>query len=112
TRGAPGSARVDQEVLVMDRRVLRQNCDPAFTLEVDVVHHSFGDLLVGPECPALSQQRVYQSGLAMIDVRDNRDIPSQGVSNLSRLSVGGHLCSIWGIAHRYVTSPLDCRSHG
>jgi hypothetical protein len=48
----------------------------------------------------------------MIDVRDNRDIASQGISDLSRLSVGGHLCSIWGKAHRYVTSPLDCRTHG
>jgi hypothetical protein len=42
----------------------------------------------------------------VIDVGDDRDIPSQRIGDLSRLAVDGHLCSIRVKAHRYVTSPL------
>src|SRR5690242_20107391 len=90
----------------MDGRVLGKNCDSSFAFEVGVVHHSLGDLLVGPECPALAKQRIDEGGFAVIDMRDNRDIASEGIRDLARLSMGRHLCSIGAVAHRYVTSPL------
>ena len=36
---------------------------------------------------ALAQQRVHERGLAVIDVRDDRDVAPQRVGDLSRLLV-------------------------
>jgi hypothetical protein len=54
-RVSRGVDDVYEQVLVMDRGVLGQNCDSPFAFEVDAVHHTLGDLLVGPKCAALSQ---------------------------------------------------------
>ncbi len=39
------------------------------------VHDAVGELLVGAERPGLAQERVDQSGLAVVDVRHDGDVP-------------------------------------
>ena len=58
----------------MDRRVLRHDRDAALALEVVRVHDALGDVLVGAKDAALVQQRVDEGGLAVVDVRDDRDV--------------------------------------
>jgi hypothetical protein len=58
----------------MNGRVLGENRDAAFALELVAVHGPLGHALVGPERAALMKQRVYQRGLAMVDVGDDRDV--------------------------------------
>ena len=65
---------VDLDVAVADRRVLRQDRDPTLALQVVRVHHPFGHVLVVAENLGLLEHRVDQRGLAVVDVRDNRDV--------------------------------------
>ena len=80
---------IDLDVGVMDRGVFRHDRDAALAFEVHGVHDPFGDLLVGAENPALVQQGVDQSGFAMVDVGDDRDV-AQGIAPLSELSLSHH----------------------
>src|SRR5690606_24205844 len=48
--------------------------DAAFLFEIVRVHHAFGDALVFTERAGLFQELVDKRGLAMVDVRDDRDI--------------------------------------
>ncbi len=57
-----------------DRRVLRENRDAALFLEVVRVHRAFGDHEAFVERARLSQQLVHERGLAVVDVRDDRDV--------------------------------------
>ena len=75
---------VDQQVLVVNRRVLRQDGDAALALEVGVVHHALDQALVDAEGPALPEQGVDQRGLAMVDVRDDGDIAAERVGDALR----------------------------
>ncbi len=59
---------------VMDRRVFRHDRNAALALEIHRIHDAFGDMLVGAENAALVQQGIDQSGLAVIDVGDDRDV--------------------------------------
>ncbi len=54
--------------------VFRQNGDPALALERIGVHHAFHDDLVLAKCASLPEHFVHESRLAVIDVRDNRDV--------------------------------------
>ena len=47
------------------------------------VHHALGDALVGAEDAALVQQRIDERRLAMVDVRDDRDVAAGGVGDWS-----------------------------
>jgi hypothetical protein len=47
---------------------------PAFAFEVVRIHGALGHLLVLAEGAALLQQAIDQRGLAMVDVRDDRDV--------------------------------------
>ena len=85
---------VDQDVVVMDGGVLGQDGDAALALEVGVVHHAIGDLLVGAKRPALPQQAIHQRRLAVVHVRDDGHVPAKRVGDLLRLSVRRHLPSI------------------
>ena len=76
---------VDEVVLKVHRGVLGQNRDAALALQIGVVHHPFGHLLIGPERAALPEQRIDQGGLAMVDVRDDREITAERVGDLARL---------------------------
>ena len=60
--------------LVVDRHVFRENCDSPLPLQVVVVEDKFTGTLVLPEEMAGEEHFVYECGLAMIHMRDNRDI--------------------------------------
>ena len=49
-------------------RVLGQDGDALLALEVARVHDPVGELLVGPECAGLAEERVDQGRLAVVDV--------------------------------------------
>ena len=65
---------VDPCALVLDGTVLGQNGDAALALQIVGVHHALVHLLVGPEGTGLAQQLVHQRGLAVVHVRDDRDV--------------------------------------
>ena len=65
---------VDARALPDDRGRLGEDGDAALALEVVRVHGALGDLLVVAEGAALLQQAVDQRGLAVVDVRDDRDV--------------------------------------
>ena len=65
---------VDFIVPVSDGSVLCEYGYAAFSLEIVGVHDALGDGLVGAEGAALSEHLIDQRGLAVVDVRDYRDI--------------------------------------
>ena len=71
---ARGVDDVHARVVPQDRRGFRQDRDAALFFQIVGVHHAFGDALVLPERAGLFQELVDKGGLAMIDVRDDRDI--------------------------------------
>src|SRR6266536_2995593 len=66
---------VDLRPVPPHRRVLRENGDSAFALERVRVHHPFFDDLVLAKGARLAKHLVDQRRLAMIYVRDYRDVP-------------------------------------
>ena len=70
---------VDQQILVPDGRVLRENRDAALTLEIDVVERPLSHALVRAKCTALVQERVDERGLSVIHVRDDGDVAPQRI---------------------------------
>ncbi len=83
-RVARGVDDVDQQVLVVNRRVLRQDGDTALALEIGVVHHALDQALVDAENPALPEQGVDERGLAMVDVRDDGNVAAEGIGDALR----------------------------
>ena len=69
---------VERDVAVPHRGVLGEDRDALLALEVVRVHHALGDVLVGAEGSGLPQQTVDERGLAVIDVRDDRDVAQVG----------------------------------
>ena len=71
---------------VVDRGVLREDRDALLALEVAGVHDTVGDALglVRGEGAGLAEHRVDQRGLAVVDVRDDRDVAQVGAG------LGGH----------------------
>ena len=65
---------IDVRAFVIDRAVFCEDRDAAFALEVVAVHHALGELLVLAKRARLLQQLVDQRGLAVINVRDDRDV--------------------------------------
>src|SRR6185437_6641819 len=65
---------VDARALPDNRGRLGEDGDAALAFEVVGVHGALGDLLVLAERAALLQQAVHQRRLAMVDVRDDRDV--------------------------------------
>src|SRR6185437_12780381 len=65
---------VDPRALPDDRGRLREDGDATLAFEVVGVHGALGDLLVVAEGAALLQQAVHEGRLAMVDVRDDRDV--------------------------------------
>ena len=57
-----------------ERGILGENGDAALAFQVVRVHDALDEFLVGAENAALAQHGVDQSGLAVVDVRDNGDI--------------------------------------
>ena len=71
---ARGVHDVDLGAAVAHRRVLRQDGDALFALEVVRVHHALDHLLVLAEHAALPEHGVHQGGLAVVHVRDDGDV--------------------------------------
>ena len=65
---------VDTGVLPLDRGDLGEDGDAALALDVVGVHGAFGHALVFAELAGLLQQAIHQRGLAMVNVRDDRDV--------------------------------------
>ena len=65
---------VDLHIVVEDGRVLGQNRDAALALQLVGVHHAFDVVFVGAKSAALLQHGIDQSGLAMVNVRNNGDV--------------------------------------
>jgi len=57
-----------------NRSIFCQDSDTALALEVIRIHHPLNHLLIFPKNARLAQQAIYQSRLAVIDVRNNGDI--------------------------------------
>jgi hypothetical protein len=66
---------VDLRVADLDRCVLGEDRDALLALEVHRVEHALGHVLVGPERAGLPEERVHERRLAVIDVRDDGDVP-------------------------------------
>ena len=75
---ARGVDDVDLRLAEADGRVLREDRDALLALEVHRVEHALGDLLVLPKRARLPEHRVDQGGLAVVDVRDDRDVSQVG----------------------------------
>ena len=73
---------VDLGVLPADRGVLREDGDPALTLERVGVHHALGDDLIVAEGAGLPEHLVDEGRLPVIDVGDDGD-----VTNLHSLEI-------------------------
>ena len=70
-RMAEGVGTVDE---VTDRGVLGQDGDAALALQIVRVHDPLVDLLVGADGAGLLEEGVDERGLAVVDVRDDRDV--------------------------------------
>ena len=77
---------VDEQVVIVDGRVLGQDGDAALALEVGIVHRALGHPLVGAERAALMQQRVDEGGLTVIHMRDDGHVTTERI---------GHLSTVW-----------------
>ena len=71
---ARGVDDVDAGAAVIDGAVLGEDGDAALALQVVRVHHALADALVSGEGAGLLEQAVDQRGLAVVDVRDDRDV--------------------------------------
>jgi hypothetical protein len=71
---ARGVDDVDLRPLPADRGVLRQDGDAALALERIGIHHALHHDLILAKRPCLPEHFVYECGLAVIDVRDDRDV--------------------------------------
>ena len=83
---ARGVDDVDLDAVVLAGAVLGQNRDAALTLDVAGVHDALGHLLVGTESTGLLQHLVDQSGFAVVDVRDDRDVAEIFLNHIRSLS--------------------------
>ena len=65
---------VDPGAVPFHAGALGEDGDPALAFDVIAVHRAFGDLLAFAEGAGLFQKLVDEGGLAMVDVRDDRDV--------------------------------------
>ena len=71
---AGGVDDVELDPVVSNRRGLGEDGDPLLALEIVGIHDQLADLLVGGEDARLLQQGIHERGLAVVDVRDDRDV--------------------------------------
>ena len=71
---ARGVDDVDPGILPDNAGALRQNRNAPFTFLVIRIHRALRHLLVGAKSTGLMQKAIDQGRLAMIDMRDNRDV--------------------------------------
>ena len=85
---------IDPVLVPLDGRVLGQDGDAALLFERIRVHDAFGDDRAGVERAGLLQKLVDKGGLAVVDMRDDRDVAKvlRGVrGHLVRQGPGGAL---------------------
>ncbi|MPN52025.1 hypothetical protein SDC9_199677 [bioreactor metagenome] len=75
---AGGVNDVDFGVLISDGGIFRNDGDSALALQIARIHHAVGHGLVGTEHAALLEQLVHESGLAVVHVGDDGDVPYIG----------------------------------
>ena len=73
--------QVDGDALPLDRRSLGENRDPALALLIVGVHHTFDRCLVRGEDAGGLEQAIDEGRLAVIDVRDQRDVAERGAGH-------------------------------
>ena len=73
-RVAGGIDDIDLHAVIVHRRILGQNRDAAFALEVARVHDALGGRLILAVDAALTEHLVHQRGLAVVNVRDDRNV--------------------------------------
>ena len=71
---ARGVDDIDLDALVVYRGVLSQNGNAALTLDVAGVHDALLYHLIFAESTSLLEHLVNQSGLAVVNVRDDGDV--------------------------------------
>jgi hypothetical protein len=69
---------VDPKALVVKGGIFGCDSDASFPLQINGVHEAFGNMLIGPEHPALFEHLVHKGGFPMIHMGDNGDI-SDGI---------------------------------
>ena len=86
---------------IVDRGVLRQDCDALFFLKVIGIHHPVDEFAMRGECASLAKHLIDESGLAVVDVGDDGNVSdviasgeilfshSKSVPDLSNRSFGG-----------------------
>ena len=73
--GVPGSVDdVQLDVAVAQRGVLGEDRDPLLALQVHRVEHACRDILADAKGARLPQHRIDERRLAVVDVRDDRDV--------------------------------------
>ena len=77
-----GHRLVGVGTVVGDRRVLGEDRDALLTLQVVGVHRALLDVRVLPERTGLTQHRVHERRLAVVDVRDDRDVAEVGAKGV------------------------------
>ena len=80
---ARGVDDVDLDVFVLDGDVLRQDGDASLALLVVGVEHALLYLLVRAEGVRGLQQLVHERGLAVVDVRDDGNVPDVLLAHMS-----------------------------
>ena len=71
---ARGVDDVDAGAAILDGAILGEDGDAALALQVVRVHHALANAFVCGEGAGLLQQAVDQRGLAVVDMRDDRDV--------------------------------------
>ena len=67
---------VDLDTFVGDRNVFREDCDTSFPLNVIVVENQLAKILRLTHQIGLVDHPVHEGCLAVIDMRDERDVPN------------------------------------
>jgi len=91
---------VDLDVAEPDGRVLGQDRDAFFALEIHRVQDAFCDVLVLPERSGLPEHRVDERRLAVVDVSDDGDV--------AEILAGGHATRVATLKHS--GAQADCYS--
>ena len=68
--------------LIRDGAVLGGNRNPAFSFQRIGIEHAIRFVTIEQHGPAVGQQRVYERGLAVIDMGDDRYVSQIGVSGV------------------------------
>ena len=82
---------VDGEVVPFDGRVLGEDGDALFALEVAGVHDPLGELGMGRKRARLAQHLVHERGFSVVHVGDDRDITKGGAGGHSLTTLLGEV---------------------